>query len=50
MTDLPIDFQVDRQTEANEDHGEEPRSAIGITLATGIAYEQEDAINKAEGK
>lgn len=28
MTDLPIDFQIDRQTEANEDYGDQPRSAM----------------------
>lgn len=38
MTDLPIDFQIDRQTEANEDYGKEPRSAIGILTAEGVAY------------
>lgn len=37
MTGLPIDFQVDRQTEANQDYGDEPRSAIGILLAEGVA-------------
>lgn len=39
MTDLPIDFQIDRQTEANEDHPG-PRSALGINLTHGIAYSQ----------
>ena len=37
MTDLPIDFQIDRQTEANEDYPG-PRSALGVNLAHGIAY------------
>lgn len=41
MTELPIDFQVDRQTEANRDYGNEPRSAIGILLAEGVAYSGE---------
>lgn len=33
MTGLPIDFQIDRQTEANRDYGDEPRSAL-IELPT----------------
>ncbi len=37
MTDLPIDFQIDRQTEANEDYPG-PRSALGVNLAEGIAF------------
>lgn len=27
---LPVDFQIDRQTEANEQHGGEPRHALGL--------------------
>lgn len=30
QTGLPIDFQIDRQTEANEQHGGEPRHALGL--------------------
>lgn len=30
MTGLPIDFQIDQQTRANEEH-DEPRSALGVT-------------------
>jgi hypothetical protein len=42
MTDLPIDFQIDRQTEANEEYPG-PRSALGVNLAHGIAYAGEVA-------
>jgi hypothetical protein len=37
MTGLPIDFQIDRLTEANQDYGDKPRSCIGILLAEGVA-------------
>lgn len=44
MTGLPIDFQIDRQTEANDMYPG-PRSALGINLEVGIAYSaaQEDS-------
>lgn len=31
MTDLPVDFQIDRQTEANRDYGGEPRHPLILT-------------------
>lgn len=34
MTGLPIDFQIDQQTQANEDYGDELRVPLG--LARGI--------------
>lgn len=30
MTGLPIDFQIQRATEANRDYGGKPRSALGL--------------------
>jgi hypothetical protein len=32
QTGLPIDFQIQRQTQANANHGNEKRSALGIFL------------------
>jgi hypothetical protein len=32
QTGLPIDFQIQRQTEANAQHGDEPRHALGLRL------------------
>lgn len=31
-TGLPIDFQIQRMTEANKEYGEKPRNAFGIFL------------------
>lgn len=31
-TSLPIDFQIQRMTEANKEYGEKPRNAFGIFL------------------
>jgi len=36
LTDLPIDFQIQRQTEANEQH-DKPRSALGLATLANFA-------------
>lgn len=40
MTGLPIDFQIQQQTDANKEYGGRPRSALGTTPLRMKRYEK----------